>query len=101
MTTTKETQMNEHTVVVRSVTLAAKVPWRLDVLCPNDRDDERSGEMTTDRAESSRGLPVVVIDGVAYGPMDLGEHLMVCFDDEGARLATLAGYTVKPRGSTR
>ena len=32
--------------------------------------------ITTERAESSYGNPVVVVGGFAHGPGDLGEHLL-------------------------
>ena len=79
-------------VVVRSATLAAAVPWVLDVFCPGT--DERSGELTTERAESSHGLPVVVVAGVAYGPADLGAHEVQCFADADRADARRAGYTL-------
>ena len=80
-------------VVVRSALVAAVVPWRLDVFCPEE--DERSGTLSTDRAESSHGLPVVVVDGIAWGPADLGAHELYCFSEADRLAARNAGYTVR------
>lgn len=81
------------TIAVLSARLAAAVPWRLDVFVAAD---ERGGVLSTDRAESSRGLPVVVVDGVAYGPADLGPHELVVFGLPADRQAArAAGYTVR------
>ncbi len=35
-------------------------------------DAARDGELTTDHSASSRGLPVVVVDGQALGPAEVG-----------------------------
>ena len=31
---------------------------------------------STERAESSYGLPVLVLEGIAYGPADIGRHVL-------------------------
>ena len=80
-------------VAVRSAVVASRVPWALDVLCPGE--EERRGELTTDRAESSQGLPVVVVAGIAYGPADLGPHELSVYGSPSDReAARAAGYTV-------
>lgn len=53
--------------------------------------------LTTERAESSQGLPVVVHEGTAYGPADLGCHLIYVPDRGAADAARAAGYTVSPQ----
>jgi len=63
-------------------------------------ETRREGTLTTERAESSHGLPVVVLDGTAHGPTDLGPHLLEVHAAETARSvrqrARRAGYTVSP-----
>lgn len=77
---------------------------------PRDWGVVRRGVLTTDHAASSQGLPVVVVDGVALGPADLGPHEVqplppgltsevanksdVARAGEVAELARAAGYTV-------
>lgn len=70
-------------------------PYVLDILAPPGRG---VAVLSTERAESSQGLPVVVHDGVAYGPDDLGDHEIVIRDSAIAESARLAGYTVMDLG---
>jgi hypothetical protein len=82
---------------VRSATLAAIVPQRQLCVIGGRDADSRRGELTTERAESSQGLPVLVVEGVAYGPGDLGDHEIVIWDrtEIPEDLARRAGYTVR------
>jgi hypothetical protein len=57
------------------------------------------GEATTDHVASSYGLPVVVVDGVAYGPAEIGPVNMPPYgtEDDLAAMHTglqRAGYEV-------
>lgn len=53
----------------------------------------RRGRLTTDHPRSNYGLPVLVLDGRAYGPGDLAGAVLLCDDHAlttGAALA--AGF---------
>ncbi len=56
----------------------------------------QEAEVRYDRAECHYGQPVLVVGGVAYGPGDLGEHVVKEAEDEHARALHGAGYTVLP-----
>jgi hypothetical protein len=71
---------------------AEPVPYALRVFPLGSAD----AVLTTDRAESSQGLPVVVYEGAAYGPADLGAHLLYVDDPAGHAAAHAAGYSVAP-----
>ena len=74
---------------------ADTVPYTLDVLGPGSAD----AVLTTERSESSQGLPVVVHLGSAYGPADLGSHVVYTDDATAATAAAAAGYTVQLLGA--
>lgn len=60
---------------------------------------ELLGILTTDHAASSHGLPVVVVDGVVYGPAELDGDLAVADSKDPNNRALLitaksAGYSI-------
>ena len=59
--------------------------------------------LTTERAESSYGLPVLVLEGIAYGPADIGRQVLeidsgfvtVAVKEADLQAARAAGYNVR------
>lgn len=90
------------TATVRVTWTPSRIASLLDLIV-NDCD----GVLTTDHAQSSRGLPVLVRDdGTALGVGEVGELTVDCYPDLGhdpltaEELATIAaartaGYTVR------
>jgi len=65
---------------------------------PGNRAEARYGVLTTEHAASSYGLPVVVVDGIAYGSAEVYGGLTMTHDedlplaDEMITQAEAAGY---------
>lgn len=79
-------------VHVDGLVAALDMPWSMVTFF-----EDHEAELTTEHPASSRGLPVLVKDGTAYGPGDLADvtiHL-TSSDTDLIGPARAAGWTVR------